>query len=103
MMSALAWLGGTESDVIFQSLAGQWVDERNGSMYHLTISEGEIDVHTLRSSGRQIFTKGLIRWRGGKVVWGKYPQREFKMVEASNGRVAWYRGRRSQFVWKKLQ
>ena len=74
MMSALAWLGGTESDIIFHSLAGQWLDERNGSMYHLTISEGEIDVHTFRSSGRQIFTKGLIRWRDGKVVWGKYAQ-----------------------------
>ena len=102
-MSALAWLGGGEADVVLHSLAGQWLDERNGLMYHVSISEGKIDVHTLRASGSQIFTKGLIRWYDGEVLWGSRPNKEFKMVETSKGRVTWCNGCRSKFAWKKLQ
>ena len=103
-MSALDWLGGPEEVVLLQTLVGQWRDERSGSMCILSMAGGQIDVLTIRATGSRIFTKSLIHCHGGDgVVWGRNPQREFKMALASKERVTWVRGRREQFSWRKLQ
>ena len=105
-MTPLDWLGGsekdvTEMDVMLSTLAGQWRDSA-GSTYHLYGSSSRsLDVLTVRPGGNRLYTKGLIRERGGSIEWGAYP-RQFQMKSLSAGVVRWSRGRRS-FVWQKLQ
>ena len=53
-----------------QWLCGYWADQ-SGSSYHVTCSgEHCFDVFTMRPTGNIIYTKGLIKATGARVVWG---------------------------------
>ncbi len=53
-----------------QWLCGYWADH-TGSTYHVTRSgEYSFDVFTMRPTGDIIYTQGLVRTAGARVVWG---------------------------------
>ena len=61
---------GVVIDDSLQWLCGYWADQ-TGSTYHVTRSgENCFDVFTMRPTSDMIYTKGLIKARGARVVWG---------------------------------
>jgi hypothetical protein len=99
MSSPLAWLGGTDVEVLLRKLAGQWIDGA-GSNYHLHINGNSLDVLTVRPSGKKVYTKRLIRETSGEIAWGRQPN-EFTL-KLDSGRLVWARGVQ-RFLWRKLQ
>ena len=63
-------IDGVVIDDPLQWLCGHWADQ-TGSSYNVTRSgENCFDIFTMRPTGEIIYTKGLIKARGARVVWG---------------------------------
>ena len=63
-------IDGVVIDDSLQWLCGYWADQ-TGSNYHVTRSgENSFDVFTMRPTGDIIYTQGLVRTAGARVVWG---------------------------------
>ena len=105
MSVSLRWLGGTEGDLAqargVAALLGQWKG-RDGSIYTLTLGqEGKIDVFTVRPSGGQRFTEGLISISRGAIHWGRGAAGKF-CGNLTGSHISWQRGS-SVFHWCKLE
>ncbi len=113
----LAWLGGTEAEVLgaraMALLQGLWQD-RAGTLYLLTPNRAELslDVLTTRPWGYRKFTEGLVQCRmdveaasgcvkGVAALRGKGASKFQTVVDGCH--LSWRRAGSCQFKWKKLQ
>ena len=83
-----------------QWLCGYWADQ-TGSSYHVTRSdEYTFDVFTMRPTGDLIYTKGLIKVMGARVVWGA---NRYELHRSEANELEWRsRDEADTFFWCRI-
>ena len=87
-------------DDSLQWLCGYWADQ-TGSSYHVTRSgEHSFDVFTMRPTGDIIYTKGLIKATGARVVWGA---NRYELHRSDTNALEWRaRDEADTFFWCRI-
>ena len=88
-------------DDSLQWLCGYWADH-TGSTYHVTRSgEYSFDVFTMRPTGDIIYTQGLVRTAGARVVWGN---NRYELHRSDTNALEWRapRDEADTFCWCRI-
>ena len=87
-------------DDSLQWLCGYWADQ-TGSCYNVTRSgENSFDVFTMRPTGDIIYTKGLIKARGARVIWGN---NRYELHRSDTNALEWRaRDEADTFFWCRI-